>query len=182
MRIFQINTSVNTGSTGRIAEEIGQTVIANGMESYIAYGRIVRDSQSSIIRIGNDWDVKCHVLATRLWDKHGFSSTHATKRFIDELKKVNPNIIHFHNLHGYYLNVEVLFNYLSRVQIPIVWTLHDCWPMTGHCSYFDYVNCNKWETECCKCPNLKGYPATLFIDKSKENFIRKKGCLRLYVI
>ena len=174
MRIFQINTSVNTGSTGRIAEEIGQTVIANGMESYIAYGRIVRDSQSSIIRIGNDWDVKCHVLATRLWDKHGFSSTHATKRFIDELKKVNPNIIHFHNLHGYYLNVEVLFNYLFRVQIPIVWTLHDCWPMTGHCSYFDYVNCNKWETECCKCPNLKGYPATLFIDKSKENFIRKK--------
>ena len=73
MKILQLNTAVNTGSTGRIAEEIGRTSINNGMESYIAYGRIARDSQSTLIRIGDGWDVKCHVLATRLWDRHGFS-------------------------------------------------------------------------------------------------------------
>lgn len=174
MKILQLNTTVNTGSTGRIAEEIGRTSINNGMESYIAYGRIARDSQSTLIRIGDDWDVKCHVLATRLWDGHGFSSTRVTKKLIAELERINPDIIHFHNLHGYYLNVEILFRYLSQTKIPVVWTLHDCWPMTGHCSYFDYVNCNKWETECHKCPNLKGYPATMFVDRSKDNFVRKK--------
>ena len=113
MKILQLNTTVNTGSTGRIAEEIGRTAISNGMESYIAYGRVARDSQSTLIRIGDDWDVKCHVLATRLWDGHGFSSTRVTKKLIAELERINPDIIHFHNLHGYYLNVEILFRYLS---------------------------------------------------------------------
>lgn len=174
MKIIQLNATVNTGSTGRIAEEIGRTAISNGMKSYIAYGRVTRESQLEVVRIGGDWDVKCHVLATRLWDKHGFSSTCATKRFIGKLKQIHPDIIHFHNLHGYYLNVEVLFEYLSQTQIPIVWTLHDCWPLTGHCSYFDYVNCSKWKTECGQCPNRKGYPESWFVDRSTENFRKKK--------
>ncbi len=111
---------------------------------------------------------------SRLWDNHGFASTKATKLFVKGLERINPDIIHLHNLHGYYLNVEVLFDYLEKVQKPIVWTLHDCWPMTGHCSYFDFVRCDRWKTGCYACPNLKGYPVSLFLDRSKQNFEKKK--------
>lgn len=172
--LFQINTTVNTGSTGRIAEEIGEIVLNDGWSSYIAYGKAARESRSHVVRIGNEWDMKMHALTTRLFDNHGFASTRSTRSFINELDKIRPDIVQLHNLHGYYLNIEILFEYLKRIQVPIVWTLHDCWPMTGHCSYFDYVNCNKWRVECNVCPNLKGYPMTYF-DYSKRNFYKKKN-------
>lgn len=172
--ICQINTTLNSGSTGRIAEDIGIAAIQNGWQSYIAYGKTSGTSQSHAIRIGDDWNMKFHALATRLFDNHGFASVYATRRFISELDAINPDIIHLHNIHGYYLNAEVLFKYIKKKGIPVVWTLHDCWPLTGHCSYFDYVNCNKWKTGCCFCPNKKGYPASLFLDRSKQNYIRKK--------
>lgn len=172
--ICQINTTLNLGSTGRIAEDIGITVMQNGWQSYIAYGKTSGTSQSNTIHIGNEWDMKFHALATRLFDNHGFASVHATHKFINELDAINPDIIHLHNIHGYYLNAEVLFEYIKKKRMPVVWTLHDCWPLTGHCSYFDYVNCDKWKTGCCFCPNKKGYPASVFLDRSKQNYIRKK--------
>lgn len=178
--LLQINTSVNTGSTGRIAEEIGITVINKGWDSYIACGRNPRPSKSKVIRIGSDFDVKIHGLCTRLFDNHGFSSTKATCNLVKEIEKIKPDIIHLHNLHGYYLNVEVLFKYLCKTNIPVIWTLHDCWPMTGHCSHFDFVKCNRWETECHDCPNLKAYPSTLFFDRSTHNFYRKKKIFTSY--
>jgi len=70
-------------------------------------------------------------------------------------KKIQPDVIHLHNLHGYYVNIEILFNFLTIENIPVVWTLHDCWPITGHCSHFDYVGCEKWKTECYSCPTKK---------------------------
>ena len=109
-----------------------------------------------------------------LFDNHGFSSRQATKKFIREIERIKPDIINIHNLHGYYINVKILFEYLSKANIPVVWTFHDCWPFTGHCSYFDRFNCTKWQTECHHCPNKKGYPSSLFIDNSKNNFNRKK--------
>ena len=145
-----------------------------GFGSYIAYGRMARESKSQLIHIGNVASVRRHALTSRLWDNHGFASTKATKLFVKGLERINPDIIHLHNLHGYYLNVEVLFDYLKKVQKPIVWTLHDCWPMTGHCSYFDFVRCDRWKTGCYACPNLKGYPVSLFLDRSKQNFEKKK--------
>lgn len=174
MKLCQINVTINSGSTGRIAEEIGQSVINAGWESYIAYGRKSRISTSQLIRIGDEWSIRYHALSTRLFDNHGFASVKATNQFIKDIDRIHPDIIHLHNIHGYYLNVEILFNYLKKKAIPVVWTLHDCWPLTGHCSYFDYVNCNKWQTECDLCPNLKGYPSTLFRDHSKSNFLKKK--------
>lgn len=174
LKLLQINTSVNTGSTGRIAEEIGSTAMKAGFGSYIAYGRMARESKSQLIHIGNVASVRRHALTSRLWDNHGFASTKATKLFVKGLERINPDIIHLHNLHGYYLNVEVLFDYLKKVQKPIVWTLHDCWPMTGHCSHFDFVRCDRWKTGCYACPNLKGYPVSLFLDRSKQNFEKKK--------
>jgi len=174
MKIVQINASVNTGSTGRIAEEIGRLLIKNGHESYIAYGRGNRPSASKLIKIGNNWEQELHGLQTRLFDRHGFGSRLATEKFIKEVRRFNPDIIHLHNIHGYYLNIEVLFSYLRSVNKPVVWSLHDCWPFTGHCSYFDFVRCDKWKMQCYACPNKHGYPSSWLLDRSKNNYIRKK--------
>lgn len=172
--LLQINTVVNSGSTGRIAEEIGQEAIASGWKSYIAFGRNVRHSESNLIRIGGNWDVIIHGIQTRLFDNHGFASKHATLKLIKQIKEIKPDLIQLHNLHGYYINIEILFNYLSTSNIPIVWTFHDCWPITGHCVYFEEIGCTKWKQLCHQCPQLRTYPAGLFIDNSKNNFIIKK--------
>ncbi|MFZ4521209.1 MAG: glycosyltransferase family 4 protein [Bacteroidales bacterium] len=172
--LLQINTVVNYGSTGRIAEDIGKTAMSNGWESYIAYGRYDRPSRSKLIRIGSDFDQKVHGLQTRLFDRHGLGSVAATRTFIEQVKRIKPGVIHLHNLHGYYLNIEILFGYLSASDIPVVWTMHDCWPVTGHCVYFDFVECHKWKTECGNCPQTKSYPASLVADRSRENFRLKK--------
>lgn len=173
-KVLIINVTANSGSTGRIAENIGRTAIINGYDSYFAYGRIARDSQCKLVRIGSDMDIKLHGLQSRIFDNHGFASTKATQMFVEEIKRIKPDIINIHNIHGYYLNVEVLFEYLARTDIPVVWTLHDCWPFTGHCSYFDRYHCEKWKTGCYHCPNSKGYPKSLFLDRSKSNYARKK--------
>ncbi len=173
-KILQINVVVNSGSTGRIAEQIGQLAIQNGWESYIAYGRNRRPSDSKLIKIGTDWDVKIHGIQTRLLDNHGLASKSSTLRLIKKIKEIKPDIIHLHNLHGYYVNIEILFNYLSKSNIPIVWTFHDCWPITGHCTYFDFIGCDKWKTSCHNCPQKREYPASYFIDRSKRNHILKK--------
>lgn len=174
MKLLQINSLVNSGSTGRIAEDIGQLAINKGWQSYIAYGRSERPSKSNLIKIGTEWDVKMHGIQTRLFDNHGFASKKATRKFIKEVKRIKPSIIHLHNIHGYYINIEILFNYLAKAAIPVVWTLHDCWSFTGHCSHFDLIGCEKWKTQCFQCPLKKTYPASLLIDNSKNNYNKKK--------
>lgn len=174
-KLLQINSVINTGSTGRIAEGIGITAMDSGWESYIAYGRSDNKSQSNTIKIGSKWNVYIHGLKTRLTDRHGLGSKRATKTFVEKIKQINPDIIHLHNIHGYYLNYEILFSYLESVNIPVLWTLHDCWPYTGHCIYYDYAKCDKWKTEkgCHHCPETRSYPRS-FIDHSPDNFRRKK--------
>lgn len=173
-KLLMINTSANTGSTGRIAEGIGHAAISKGFDSYLAYGRIGRESESKLIRIGADRNIKLHGLESVIFDNHGFGSRAATRKFIEEVERIQPDVINLHNVHGYYLNVEILFDYLVKADIPVVWTLHDCWPFTGHCSYFDRYHCEKWKTGCHHCPNSKGYPKSLFLDRSKTNYERKK--------
>lgn len=174
MRVLQINSVCGVGSTGRIANDIHTTLIEKGHDSYIAYGRNLPKDCKNAIRIGNKIDNFTHVAKTRLLDKHGLGSKQATIELIIKIKDLNPDIIHLHNLHGYYINVEVLFNYLKEVNKPIVWTLHDCWSFTGHCAYFDYVDCDKWKSGCYNCPQKKAYPSSLIVDNSKHNFEAKK--------
>lgn len=176
MKLLQIDACANSGSTGRIAEGIGQIVMANGWESYIAYGRRANKSESQLIRIGNKYDIYFHGLLTRVFDNHalGLSSKRATIKFIKEIERINPDIIHIHNSHGYYLNNEVLFKYLAQKNIPVVWTQHDCWAFTGHCAHFDFIGCDRWKTQCYSCPQKRSYPASYFIDNSKRNFLKKK--------
>jgi glycosyltransferase involved in cell wall biosynthesis len=172
--LLQINTTVNTGSTGRIAEELGLLALKNGWDSYIAYGRNDPESKSKLIRIGTDWDLKFHGLETRLFDRHALGSVNATIKLVKQIRELKPNIIHLHNLHGYYLNIEVLFKFLAISNIPVIWTFHDFWPMTGHCTYFSFIACDKWKIECYSCPKKAEYPASFGFDRSNKNFHLKK--------
>lgn len=174
MKVLQINSVCGIGSTGRIASDIHNSLIAKGHESYIAFGRDLPKNCDNAIRIGTKMDNYTHVAKTRILDKHGFGSKKATIEFIDKLKKLDPDIIHLHNIHGYYINVEILFEYLRETNKAVVWTLHDCWSFTGHCSHFDYIGCEKWKTSCFNCPQKKEYPKSFFIDNSEWNYNKKK--------
>lgn len=178
-KLLQINPvlRINT-STGRIMQEIGELAMQNGWESYIAYSRGrdgVKSCKSEIIPIGGKWSVMWHGIMTRFFDRHGLASSGATYRFINQIEKIKPDIIHIHNLHGYFLNYSILFRYLSHCGIPVVWTIHDCWLYTGHCYYYSYVKCNKWQTECRRCTQKKRFPASFLFDRSHKNFIDKKN-------
>ena len=173
--IFQICVEGNTGSTGRIAEEIGILAIKKGWKSYIAYGRFPRQSKSNLIRIGTNLEVYLHGIETRLFDRHCLGSKTATHNLVKQIKEIKPDIIHLHHLHGYYINIEILFDFLANVSIPVVWTFHDCWSITGHCAYFDFAGCKKWKTECNNCPEKREYPASFFIDRSRKNYHLKKA-------
>jgi glycosyltransferase involved in cell wall biosynthesis len=173
-KLLQINSVINYGSTGRNTEEIGKEAIKNGWKSYVAYGRNVRPSQSETIKIGSDWDIKLHGLQTRLFDRHGLASKKATKQLVEKIRQIKPDIIHLHNLHGYYLNIETLFHYLATAEIPVIWTLHDCWPMTGHCAHFSFIGCEKWKTQCQHCPQKRRYPACYIVDRSYKNYQLKR--------
>jgi putative colanic acid biosynthesis glycosyltransferase len=175
LKVIQINTIVNSGSTGRITEDIGKVLLANGHESYIAFGRGNRPSKSLLIKIGSEWDVYWHGLQTIVFDRHAFASKAATQKLIREIDRLKPDVIGLHNLHGYYINIEILFTYLKTTQIPVVWTLFDCWAFTGHCTYFDDIHCTKWIKGCSECPKKKKYPSSFFKDNSKSNYLNKKS-------
>ena len=173
MKILQINCIANSCSTGRIAEQIGELAQQEGWESYIAYGQYAYTSSSKLIRIANKFDLGIHFIETRLLDRHGLSSRLATKRLIKKVKEINPDIIHLHNIHGYYLNYPILCDYLISSGKPVVWTMHDCWALTGHCAYFDTANCERWKSWCFQCPLKSIYPKSIFADRSQKNYSQK---------
>ncbi len=174
MKVLQINSVCGVGSTGRIATDLYKVLEEQGHECVIAYGRGTAPEGIKTIKIGTDFNNYMHVAKTRLFDKHGFGSTKATKEFIKKVKEYDPDVIHLHNIHGYYINIEILFDYLKEANKKVIWTLHDCWAFTGHCAYFDYVGCNKWKNQCNSCPQKKEYPTSNMIDSSSWNFKKKK--------
>lgn len=139
-KLLQINPvlRMNT-STGRIMQEIGDVAMSAGWESFVAYSKGrdgMRVSTSKTVPVGNRFSVAVHGLGTRLFDRHGLASNGATKAFIKKIEEIDPDIIHIHNIHGYFLNYQILFDYLSRAGKPVIWTIHDCWLYTGHCYYY----------------------------------------------
>lgn len=174
MKVLQINSVCGVGSTGRIATDLHQILIEQGHESYIAYGRDFPKNCDQAIRIGTKIDNYAHVALTRIYDKHGFGSKKATKQLITKIEQLAPDVIHLHNIHGYYINIELLFNYLKKANKRVVWTLHDCWAFTGHCAHFDFIHCNKWKTGCNNCPQKNTYPSSWVNDNSNDNYVMKK--------
>lgn len=172
--IVQINVDANNGSNGGIARSIGHLVLSNGGKSTIVYGRKVIQDTSELIRVGNNRDILLHVLESRIFDNHGLSSRRATRKLIKKLEQIRPDIIHLHNIHGYFINYKILFEYLKASKIPVVWTLHDCWSFTGHCAHFLDSGCDKWQSLCSNCDYIRHYPKSWFIDASKHNFQLKK--------
>lgn len=173
-KLLQINVTANWGSTGRIAEDIGLLTISQGWDSYIAYGRGIPASRSNLLRIGNDWDMRLHAVQSRLLDNHGLASKNVTRQFVKQVEEIKPDIIHLHNIHGYYLNYPILFDCLSCMEIPVVWTLHDCWFYTGHCAHYSAIKCYRWKSGCYDCPQRRSYPTSLLIERSAKNFQTKK--------
>lgn len=178
-KLLQINPviRINT-STGRIMQEIGELAMQNGWECHIAYSKGrdgIRECRSDIIPVGNKWSTAWHGIETRLFDRHGLASSHATRQFVRKIEEIRPDVVHIHNIHGYFLNYQILFDYLSKAGIPVVWTVHDCWLYTGHCYYYSFAGCDRWQTGCHHCPQKKEFPTSLFWDRSRRNFEDKKA-------
>ncbi|MBO5746189.1 MAG: glycosyltransferase, partial [Clostridia bacterium] len=161
---------------GRICTDLAEVLEENGHECKIAYGRmnVPEKYQKYAICIGNSFTKKIDAVCSRLLDNTGFNSWFPTLRLVKQIKEFTPDIIHLHNLHGSYINIKILFKFLKKYNKPVVWTLHDCWTYTGHCAHFTNIGCEKWRTQCFKCPLKHSYPKSLFLDNSVLNYKLKK--------
>lgn len=179
MRVLLINVVCGIRSTGRLCTDLAEALEAQGHEVKIAYGRerVPQQFQKYAVRIGSDIDNKIHGLQARLMDGAGFGSKRATRAFLEKVREFDPDVIHLHNLHGYYLNIEELFFYLKSCGKRIIWTLHDCWAFSGHSATCDAAGCRKWISGCGHCPELGSYPKSL-TDHSAANWKRKRDAMK----
>ena len=178
-RLLIINTVIGECSTGKIVANIADEHDAKGYEVKIAYGRDSCNKElveKYGVRIGNNPDFYLHALYTRLTDNHGLGSKNATVRFLKWAEEYNPDILWLHNIHGYYINYELLFEWIKqRPFMEVKWTLHDCWAFTGHCAFFTFAKCDKWKRGGCgNCPQIDQYPMSL-VDNSAMNYMRKRA-------
>ena len=172
LKIVQIN-SFSYGSTGKIMMSIHNELINHGYESWVIWGRGRKSNNIKEIFMNDICGVYFHVLYSRLTGKTGFASRKSTIKLIERLDEIKPDIIHLHNIHGYYINIELLFKYIKQKNIKLIWTLHDCWGFTGQCPHFTLKKCSKWKKQCQNCPMIKEYPKAL-IDNSFWNYNMKK--------
>lgn len=174
-KLVQINVASNYGSTGRIVESVGLLAKARGWDVWVVHGpRYVNHSGLNTKCTQSELADKIHGVESWIFDRHGLGSRCATAKLVKWLKVYKPDVVHLHNIHGYYINYPILFDYLKESNVKVVWTLHDCWTFTGHCSHFDFIGCDKWKTGCFGCPQLHTYPKAWKIDNSKQNFELKK--------
>lgn len=176
--LLQINTALGVGSVGGLVSRIAVAAASAGWRSVVAHGpRYVSPHVPPGVEsvcIGGRADELVHVGATRLLDRHGLASRRATRRLVEQIRSdIRPDLIHLHNLHGYYLNYPELLRYLASADVPVVWTLHDCWPYTGHCGFYDAAGCDRWRTGCHSCPSRRVYPSAL-VSRSEANYSLKR--------
>ena len=175
MKILQIN-SCNFGSTGNIMINISNKARKEGnfVITSCPDGRSMRKKMmTNHIYIGDKFSKNFHLIVARFTGMQGCYSRIATSKFLYQINKFQPDIIHLHNLHNCYINLPMLFNYIKKNKIKVIWTLHDCWAFTGHCPHFTIAKCNKWKTGCFKCPQYKDYPTT-YIDITKKMWEMKR--------
>lgn len=166
-------------STGEIVKDIGNAVIKDGGQAYFAYQQTNSEVENGY-KIGNKFDWKWHALHSRLFGKQAYASKHATRKLLKWIDKIKPDVVHFHNLHSNFVNLNILCDGLKKREIPVVITLHDCWYFTGKCSHYVSHNCDKWQTTCGKCPQIKNEQPSLFFDKTKKVLSeRTKALLKL---
>ena len=172
-----LNVVCGIRSTGRICAELAEKLEEKGHEVKIAYGResVPEKYRKYAVKIGGKTDQRIHALRTRILDEHGLGSSHATRKFLQWADEYNPDLLWLHNIHGYYINFELLFGWIkNRPNMQVKWTLHDCWAFTGHCSYFTAAQCDKWREYCQHCAQKGAYPASWIKDNCSDNFQRKQ--------
>ena len=167
------------GSVGKIVVDLYQDLVKKGHKCKIAYARggIASVPENDTIKISNKLDMGLHYLFSTLFGKTATYSKNETKKFLNEIDQFHPDVVHVHGIYGYYINMEVLFDYLKEKKIPLVITMHSCWDFTGHCCYFSYARCKEWKTECQNCTQKRTYPKALLCEDVKANYHLKK---RLY--
>ena len=177
MTVYAHINTVPNGSTGGIMIREHRELLAAGNDSYVFWGR-GRDAENDHeCKFASNVGVKIDVLQTRLDGRAGFHSGIATRRLLAHLDRINPDVVHLHNLHGYYLNIAILFEWLAHHDCMVEWTLHDCWAFTGHCAYFTYAGCSQWQSHCARtepCPQLNTYPKTACKSSCAKNFEDKR--------
>ena len=174
MKVVQVNAVCGKGSTGKIAVAVSELLTQKQIDNYVLYAS--GDSASPLgIKYATDKQIKWQALRSRLFGEYGFNSRAITKRLIAELDKIQPDIVHLHNLHGHNCHLDLLLQYLKERKIKVYWTFHDCWAFTAYCPHFDMIGCEKWKTGCHHCPQRKQY--SWFFDKSKKLYERKREAM-----
>ena len=168
-KFLQINVDSALYSCGKICEDIAIVAQSKGWDTYIAYGREHKDGVNREIHVGNMFYVYEHYFEQRFFDNEGGASRIPTKRLVEKIKEIAPDVIQLHVIHDHWLNYRILFDYLATLNIPIVWTLHDCWPFTGGCFYYDLENCDRWRTQCESCPQKRSF----LFDQTERQFRKR---------
>ncbi|MBP3253729.1 MAG: glycosyltransferase [Bacteroidales bacterium] len=176
MKILQINQNYNFGSTGRIMKEINDSIVNSGNEGFmlVAYANGMDAHLYVMESLPTEWAIKKNLIINRLTGLTGYKAKRRTRKAIKWIESVKPDIIHLHNIHGDWIHLESLFDYIRKNNTPVVWTLHDCWSFTGRCSHFDNLQCFRWLIKCKKCPDLAVYPKSYFFDFSEKMYADKK--------
>lgn len=174
MKVLFINMAYGAGSTGKIIADIMDMLKKNGNDVKAIYGTGEQSRNADAVKVSGKLGYYFHNAASRLTDHAGLYSWAATRKMIREIKAFQPDLIHLHTLHGFYVNYEMLFRFLKEADIPVVWTLHDCWAFTGHCTHFSQAKCTQWQTECQDCKLLRRYPQCYGRGDVRRNFLRKK--------
>ena len=167
MKVLQINAVYGFGSTGIIVKDIETALENNGHQSYIAYQTAINPPADSY-QVGNKIDWKFHALYSRIFGKQAYASKYATKKLINYIRQISPDVVHFHNLHSNYINLNMLCDFLARKDIATVITLHDCWYFTGKCTHYAAAKCDKWQASCGNCPLIKSEQPSLFFDVTEK--------------
>ena len=173
MKVAYINTVFEEKSTGRTYLELKNYLSQNGHDIRVYYGK-GNSKQENAFLIQSKFSYYFHNLCSRIFGLEGHYSYFATKRLVKKLKQFDPDIIHLGSMHGHYLHLPTLFNYLNKVQKPTFITTHDCWLFTGKCTHYNSIGCSKFETGCYRCPLKKAYPISYLFDFSKKLYKEKK--------
>jgi glycosyltransferase involved in cell wall biosynthesis len=173
MKVLLIDVVYAQGSTGKIVQDLEGELVKNGHEVQVAFGRGNKPAnKKNIVKVASKWEVYFHVLMTRITGLTGFFSPLATWRLIRQIKRFAPDVVHIHELHGYYVNIVPVIKYLKKIDVKVVWTFHCEFMYTGKCGYA--YECEGWKKQCGNCPHLNDYPRSLYLDFTRFMFNQKK--------